>query len=80
MIPNNIDKCFNILVLHQNRAKHTAGGHISDDELPGFFDLIFWGHEHECRVIPELRKNGDSEYHVTQPGKYIISHNSLLLY
>ncbi|XP_008550619.1 double-strand break repair protein MRE11 [Microplitis demolitor] len=70
--PKNIEHCVNILVLHQNRAKHTRHGFISEDKLPSFFDLIFWGHEHECRLIPEEITLPDGEkYYITQPGSSV---------
>ncbi|KAK0176359.1 hypothetical protein PV328_000504 [Microctonus aethiopoides] len=69
--PKNIENCVNILVIHQNRAKHTRNGHIPDDKLPGFFDIVFWGHEHECIVEPELIINGEDEYHIIQQGSSV---------
>lgn len=67
--PENIENCFNILVLHQNRAAHTRHGSIPENKLPSFFDLVFWGHEHECRIVPELISLPDDEkYYITQPG------------
>lgn len=46
------DEWFNILVLHQNKYKGMALGtskseSISESDLPGIFDLVIWGHEHE---------------------------------
>ncbi|VDN38336.1 unnamed protein product [Gongylonema pulchrum] len=42
---------FNILVLHQNRPVRTrersTGGHVPENLIPSFFDLVIWGHEHE---------------------------------
>ena len=48
-----LNEWHNILVLHQNRAAHTqsAKNFIKDSFLPGFLDLVVWGHEHEC--IPD---------------------------
>ncbi|XP_037522882.1 double-strand break repair protein MRE11 [Rhipicephalus sanguineus] len=58
------DKWFNLLVLHQNRAKHGLTDYIPEDFLDEFLDLVVWGHEHECLIDPEF--NG--RFHVTQPG------------
>ncbi|KAH7950178.1 hypothetical protein HPB49_020495 [Dermacentor silvarum] len=58
------DKWFNLLVLHQNRAKHGLTDYIPEDFLDEFLDLVVWGHEHECLIEPEF--NG--RFHVTQPG------------
>jgi double-strand break repair protein MRE11 len=50
---------FNILVLHQTKERGTAVGFnkrafIKERTLPGFFDLVLWGHEHEC--VPIAKK------------------------
>ena len=55
----------NILVLHQNRAKHGPTNYIPEHFLPDFFHLVVWGHEHECRIEPEKM---DMDFFVTQPG------------
>lgn len=44
---------FNLMVLHQNRAKHGATDYIPETFLDDFLDLVVWGHEHECRIEPE---------------------------
>jgi double-strand break repair protein MRE11 len=46
------DDWFNILVFHQNRYKGLFLGcqkrdSIMDSQIPDFFDLVVWGHEHE---------------------------------
>ena len=64
--PKEVENCFNILVLHQNRAQHSEYGHIPQNRLPDCIDLIIWGHEHECRITPEFVP--DREYFITQPG------------
>ncbi|KAI7898478.1 Metallo-dependent phosphatase-like protein [Cokeromyces recurvatus] len=58
---------FNLFVFHQNRARHGPTSHIPEEFLDSFLDLVFWGHEHECRITPE-------EFHsfaVTQPGSSV---------
>ncbi len=57
---------FNICVLHQNRVARGVKDYIPEDQLPDFMNLIVWGHEHDCRVVPEEAPNG--QYHITQPG------------
>ena len=44
---------FNILVLHQNRAKRGPTNYIPENFLPEFFHIVIWGHEHDCRIQPE---------------------------
>ncbi|VDN03974.1 unnamed protein product [Thelazia callipaeda] len=70
---------FNILVLHQNRPVRTrersTGGHLPESFIPSFFDLVIWGHEHECKIEPQYYENdvdvrGDGFY-IIQPGSTI---------
>ena len=60
---------FNLFVIHQNRAKHGPTNYIPEQFLDDFLDLIFWGHEHECKVEPHW--NGIQKFYVTQPGSSI---------
>ncbi|CAO3639963.1 unnamed protein product [Mucor hiemalis] len=59
--------CFNMFVFHQNRARHGPTSHIPEEFLDGFLDLVFWGHEHECRIHPEQYQN----FSITQPGSSV---------
>ncbi|XP_046736595.1 double-strand break repair protein MRE11 isoform X2 [Diprion similis] len=61
-----INDCFNIFVLHQNRAKHAENAFVPEEDLPNFFDFVLWGHEHECRI--ETEQVGKKHYHICQPG------------
>lgn len=63
--PKDIEP-FNIFVLHQNRVKHSDYAYISENRLHKFLNLVIWGHEHECRITPELNEGG---YYISQPGK-----------
>lgn len=61
------DSYFNILVVHQNRFKGVFNGvprrdSLADDCFENF-DLVIWGHEHEC--IKETR-------YVEQTGVHIL--------
>ncbi|CAG9092137.1 unnamed protein product [Plutella xylostella] len=60
---------FNMLVLHQNRADRGPGNYIQEEALPGFLDLVVWGHEHDCRVVEE--QNITRGFFVTQPGSTV---------
>lgn len=60
---------FNIFVLHQNRVKHSDYAYIPEGKLHKFLNLVIWGHEHECRIDPELNTEGG--YFISQPGKTI---------
>jgi len=61
---------FSILVIHQNRIAHSPTNSITEamiDEL-GDIDLVFWGHEHECRIAAEATANNTF---ITQPGSSV---------
>ncbi|XP_028656339.1 double-strand break repair protein MRE11 [Erpetoichthys calabaricus] len=65
------DKWFNLFVIHQNRSKHGATNYIPEQFLDDFLDLVFWGHEHECKIAPE--RNEQQLFYVTQPGSSIVT-------
>ncbi|XP_055531500.1 double-strand break repair protein MRE11 [Wyeomyia smithii] len=60
---------FNIMVLHQNRADRGPKNYLPEKSLPRFLDLIIWGHEHDCRIIPE--ENPTKKFYVSQPGSTV---------
>lgn len=41
------DGWFNLLILHQNRIPRESE-YVPEDSIPSFFDLVVYGHEHEC--------------------------------
>lgn len=60
------------------RAKHGATNYIPSSFIPDFFDLVIWGHEHECLLEPqfiptgEVTKDGqDKGLFISQPGSSI---------
>lgn len=65
---------FNLLTVHQNRYRGNAAGCpakncLLETALPGFLDLVVWGHEHESRPQPqEFTQPG---FHVLQPGSSV---------
>lgn len=68
------DSWFNLLVLHQNRAKRSVTGrnHIPEHFIDGMFDLVIWGHEHDCRLTPEESYHGeDKSIFISQPGSSV---------
>lgn len=63
---------FNLFVLHQNRADRGPGNYISEDVLPNFLDLVIWGHEHDCQVLPmKGKKTETNSFTVIQPGSTV---------
>eukprot|EP01087_Luapelamoeba_hula_P012285 TRINITY_DN3409_c2_g1_i1.p1 TRINITY_DN3409_c2_g1~~TRINITY_DN3409_c2_g1_i1.p1 ORF type:complete len:883 (-),score=232.33 TRINITY_DN3409_c2_g1_i1:59-2377(-) len=65
----DVDKWFNIFVLHQNRAQHSAKNFIHTSMLDDFLDFVIWGHEHECIIKAATVAEGD--FHITQPGSSV---------
>ncbi|KAH8049665.1 manganese ion binding protein [Aureococcus anophagefferens] len=58
---------FSVLVLHQNRdAGRGRNACVHESMIPEWFDLVVWGHEHECLVEP--RESAVGTFRVTQPG------------
>ena len=63
------DKWFNLLVLHQNRTKRSTLGknHIPEHFIDPMFDLVVWGHEHECRLTPEEVGKSNFQFKISLP-------------
>ena len=66
------DKNFNIFVLHQDRSNYgnKTGNFVDEKMLPGFLDLVIWGHEHECKIVPP--KDG-ALVPISQPGSLVVT-------
>ncbi len=69
---------FSILALHQNRLPrgvgHVPKGYIKEQALPSCFDLVVWGHEHECLIgggMDALTDSVENEFVVLQPGSTV---------
>ncbi|KAI4140852.1 MAG: hypothetical protein L6R39_005628 [Caloplaca ligustica] len=60
---------FNLMTVHQNHHAYTETGYLPENFLPGFLDLVVWGHEHECLIDP--RYNPEMNFHVMQPGSSV---------
>ena len=57
------------ILLH--RAKHGETNYIPAKFIPEFFDLVIWGHEHECLIEPEYVPVADEAPDGAEPGVYI---------
>ncbi|KAI6145221.1 Metallo-dependent phosphatase-like protein [Pisolithus tinctorius] len=68
-MPRNRDEWFNILLLHQNRVRHGAQESVPEGMFDDSVDLVVWGHEHDCRIVPE--PVAGKPYYITQPGSSI---------
>ncbi|KAM0717111.1 hypothetical protein Q7P37_006963 [Cladosporium fusiforme] len=63
------DEWFNLASVHQNHHAYTETGYLPESFLPDFLDLVIWGHEHECKIIPET--NTERDFKVIQPGSSV---------
>jgi double-strand break repair protein MRE11 len=63
------DEWFNLASVHQNHHAYTESGYLPESFLPEFLDLIIWGHEHECKIVPET--NSERGFKVIQPGSSV---------
>jgi len=61
---------FNIFALHQNRdTGRGAKNCVHESMIPEWMDLVVWGHEHECRIVPDESLVGT--FRITQPGSSV---------
>ncbi|CAK4031429.1 Double-strand break repair mus-23 [Lecanosticta acicola] len=60
---------FNIMSVHQNHHAYTPSSYLPEQFLPNFMDLIVWGHEHECKIDPQI--NPEMGFKVMQPGSSV---------
>ncbi|KAG5438529.1 hypothetical protein PCANB_002633 [Pneumocystis canis] len=65
------DSWFNIMTVHQNHTSHTETGYLPESFIPDFFDLVLWGHEHECIIDPVY--NPQQNFYVIQPGSSVVT-------
>ncbi|KAF8173678.1 Metallo-dependent phosphatase-like protein [Pholiota molesta] len=68
-MPKDKDDWFNMLLLHQNRVKHGPQEFVPEGMFDDSVDLVVWGHEHDCRIIPE--PVAGKNYYITQPGSSV---------
>ncbi len=52
----SLDDWLSVMVLHQNRVERGAQSKnsVQESHLPAFLDVVVWGHEHECKPVPEV--------------------------
>ncbi|KAJ3719144.1 Metallo-dependent phosphatase-like protein [Lentinula guzmanii] len=68
-MPRDKDNWFNLLLVHQNRVKHGPQEFVPEGMFDDSVDLVVWGHEHDCRIIPE--PVAGKSYYITQPGSSV---------
>ncbi|CAO4379645.1 unnamed protein product [Caenorhabditis nigoni] len=69
---------FNLFVLHQNRPRRavhrSTGNFLPETLIPQFFDLLIWGHEHECKPDPQYVASSEAVgdgFYILQPGSTV---------
>lgn len=69
---------FNLFVLHQNRPRRamhrSTGNYLPESLIPPFFDLLVWGHEHECKPDPQFVASSEvvgDGFYILQPGSTV---------
>ncbi|KAI0926517.1 meiotic recombination [Taiwanofungus camphoratus] len=68
-MPRDKNDWFNILLLHQNRVAHGPQQSVPEGMFDDSVDLVVWGHEHDCRIVPE--PVAGKRYYITQPGSSV---------
>ncbi|KAJ6463956.1 Mre11 DNA-binding presumed domain-containing protein [Mycena sanguinolenta] len=68
-MPRDKQTWFNIMLLHQNRVKHGPQEYVPESMFDDSIDLVVWGHEHDCRIVPE--PVAGKGYYITQPGSSV---------
>ncbi|KAJ7720840.1 Mre11 DNA-binding presumed domain-containing protein [Mycena metata] len=68
-MPRNKQEWFNVMLLHQNRVKHGPQEFVPEGLFDDSVDLVIWGHEHDCRIVPE--PVAGKQYYISQPGSSV---------
>ncbi|KAJ7845927.1 Metallo-dependent phosphatase-like protein [Mycena leptocephala] len=68
-MPRDKQSWFNIMLLHQNRVKHGPQEFVPEGLFDDSVDLVIWGHEHDCRIVPE--PVAGKGYYISQPGSSV---------
>lgn len=51
------------------RVKHGPQEFVPEGMFDDSIDLVIWGHEHDCRIVPE--SVAGKNYYITQPGSSV---------
>lgn len=51
------------------RVAHNRNEYVPENMFDDDTDLVVWGHEHDCRIVPE--PVADRHYYITQPGSSV---------
>jgi DNA repair exonuclease SbcCD nuclease subunit len=48
------------------RNAHSPKNYIPEKMIDDFIDLVIWGHEHECNILPT--PSAERDFYIMQPG------------
>lgn len=51
------------------RVKHGPQEYVPEGMFDDSIDLVVWGHEHDCRIMPE--PVAGKNYYISQPGSSV---------
>ena len=51
------------------RVAHGPQNSVPEGMFDDSIDLVVWGHEHDCRIVPE--SVAGKKYYITQPGSSV---------
>ncbi|TDL14993.1 DNA repair exonuclease [Rickenella mellea] len=68
-MPRDKQDWFNIMLVHQNRVAHGPQEYVPEAMFDNSINLVVWGHEHDCRIVPE--PVAGKNYYITQPGSSV---------
>jgi len=51
------------------RVAHNKNEFVPEDMFDDSTDLVIWGHEHDCRIVPEAV--AEKDYWISQPGSSV---------
>ena len=54
---------------HRRRVAHGPQNSVPEGMFDDSIDLVVWGHEHDCRIVPE--SVAGKKYYITQPGSSV---------
>mmetsp|Transcript_22751 Transcript_22751/g.36290 ORF Transcript_22751/g.36290 Transcript_22751/m.36290 type:complete len:722 (+) Transcript_22751:129-2294(+) len=71
-VDSNDDDWFNLMLVHQNRDHRGRGktNCFKENMIPGFMDLVSFGHEHDCNIEP-MESVHDESILLMQPGSSV---------
>ena len=55
--------------LSRCRVAHGPQNSVPEGMFDDSIDLVVWGHEHDCRIVPE--SVAGKKYYITQPGSSV---------